>query len=239
MNYTGKQFVQAIIAVLREKGRTSISFHKRDFDINLTKNKMPWCVYFDEFIDTVSISSGTDNIGKICVCVCTDGGQILWEHFDGSENEDFDGLFNWVYNSLWDGGIEDEEADIWLEEFFNPTKPLAKRIDQAVAGAKACLTELAENLIIEHINETEGKEKGISLTSVPYIRLDKYDMVADETIPAAFKPIKVFLMDRRPAIRYIEEEAGRQFQHNDFLRDLSLSDIQSVLYAIEKVMKNK
>lgn len=117
-NYTPEQFVKATIAFMKQKNIRSVSFDRKCFDINLTKSEMPWCITYDEFIDTVSIPDEPEHQGTLCICVCTDGGQILYNYFDGSENEDFDELFHWVYDEIWDGGMEDDEADIYFDKFI-------------------------------------------------------------------------------------------------------------------------
>lgn len=141
---TSQQFVAAIIAFMKEKGVCRVSFDRSDYDENaLTKNDMPWCILFDEFIDTVFVPSlAPDSIlsnfsreerewiarHPVCIglSVTTEGGAIFYDFFDGTSNcivnaenyagEDFDSLFHDVYSALWDGGMSDDEADIYLME---------------------------------------------------------------------------------------------------------------------------
>lgn len=137
MKITGKQFVKAIIAILKEKNTSGVSFDPKSYDLNLSKNELPWCIKFDSMIDTISApcmwseditNSDWTNADKKraqekhfpdCICICVEnGGQILYDFFDGTENEDFDHLFHDVYDELWDGGINDDEGDIWLDRFI-------------------------------------------------------------------------------------------------------------------------
>lgn len=125
---SGVDFVRATIAFMREKGKTYVSFDKREYDLNLTKNELPWCVTFDEFIDTISISNEPSKRDKICICIETEGGEIRYDYFDGTENENFDHIFHDVYDEIWDGGICDDEGDIWLWNYLSEKKSIKNRL---------------------------------------------------------------------------------------------------------------
>lgn len=138
---TGEDFVRATIAFLREKGTDHVSFDPNTYDAELTKNELPWCVTFDQIIDTVCIAD--DGSERIVLCV-ENGGAIFYEYFDGSENEDFDHIFHDVYDELWDGGMTDEEADCWLDAFIGETdirKRLVRLLDRLVTGGIQYITE--------------------------------------------------------------------------------------------------
>lgn len=140
MKITGKQFVKAIIAILKEKNKKSVSFDPRTYGSELTKNELPWCNAFDCMVDTIGCPElviGDDTFEESveftdedkaamkakgypdCIWICVDdGGAVKYDFFDGTENEDFDHLFHDVYDELWDGGINDDEGDIWLYRFI-------------------------------------------------------------------------------------------------------------------------
>ncbi len=135
MKITGKEFVKAIIAILQEKKQYAVSYDPKTYDTDLPKECLPWCVAFDAMIDTVSAPclwpdgmnhcdhQDKENAKKKgypdCISICVDlDGCVMYDFFDGTENEDFEHIFFDVYNELWDGGIEDEGADFWLEKFI-------------------------------------------------------------------------------------------------------------------------
>lgn len=105
----GTRFVRAIIDYLKEKGRTFVSFEKSTYE---NWNDIPFCNRFQDVIDTVSISD--EFPGRICICVCTEGGAVYYDLFDGTEtDEDFDYLWHEVYYYIND--FDSPEAEQWLD----------------------------------------------------------------------------------------------------------------------------
>lgn len=179
---TNEQYCEAIKTIMRQKGVKFVDFDRKTYDENaLTKNQMPWCVLFDEFICTVSVPSlmteeelqGLDETEKTfiknnpnCIVLATesDGGMLRYDLFNGmthchstegenSGEEDYQFLFEEVYSYLWDGGMEDEESDIWLKKNgfvtdIDPERLLydIKRAAGAVAQAQGMNVTYCESM---------------------------------------------------------------------------------------------
>ena len=101
-------FFKAIIAYLQEKGRKCVTFQKNTYG---DENDIPFCNTLQEVIDTVSIDDELP--GRIYISVVREDGYMAYEQFDGTENEDFDYLFDEVYHYINDA--EDPEMEEWLE----------------------------------------------------------------------------------------------------------------------------
>lgn len=156
--------MKAILELMAEKAKTYVSFDIKSFEPNENKNNMPWCIGFDAFIDTVSVDK-EEHPAQICICV-DDNGAIYYKWYDGSENEDFEGIFHWIYNALWDGGVEDVEDDDWLKKNWGP----ARLANEAVNEAKAVIISQLVNLVKSVNGQTvvlyeepavDGKVRGI------------------------------------------------------------------------------
>lgn len=218
---TPQDFVEAIIAILKEKNTLSVSFDPKSYEDKLSKSELPWCVRFDSLVDTISIRPDNDSLrGKIIISV-VNGGQTIYDTFDGNENEDFEKLFYKVYDALRDG-TEEEEADLWIGRFL--TARFRAKNDAVVDGAK--------NLIILRIKDIVSKCGGsVRFKNVKAVRLDKLDMDADVMIPYPFKPesLDVAARDGRVYLSYSDD---RDIWVDDLV-DLSLCDCQSILYSLE------
>lgn len=179
---TNEQYCEAIKAIMHQKGVNHVDFERKNYDENaLTKNQMPWCVLFDEFISTVCIPSlmtekeleGLSEIEKafigsnpncIALTVENEDGQVMYDLFNGETHcystrgedygeEDYQFIFEEVYSYLWDGGMEDEESEIWIEKngFVTDIDPerLLEDIDRAadaVADARGMNVTYSESM---------------------------------------------------------------------------------------------
>ena len=54
---------------------------------------------------------------RIVIAVRDADDGFIEKAFTGDDNENWITLYNEAYNRLWDGGVEDEEADCFLENF--------------------------------------------------------------------------------------------------------------------------
>ena len=178
---TNEQYCEAIKAIMHQKGVNHVSFDRKTYDENtLTKNEMPWCVLFDEFISTVCVPSlmteeleGLAEIERafikgapncIALVVENKGGQVMYDLFNGETHchstgaedygeEDYIFIFEEVYCYLWDGGMEDDESEIWLEKngFFLNLEPECllediRRAADAVAEARGMNVSYCESM---------------------------------------------------------------------------------------------
>lgn len=220
MKISSKDYVAAIIAVLNEKNRLLVSFDPKSYDPALTKDELPWCVKFDALIDTVSIRPELKEVrDKICVSVCVNG-YLFYAYFDGSENEDFEHLFFEVYDELRNG--YEEEADIWLDRF----------VHSRFRAKNDAVIENAKRTIILRIKDIVSAEGGsVEFGKVKAVRLDKLDLDADVVIPYAFCPVKLeFSKEEEGLILSYRDDENKW---TDNLKDLSLCDVQSILYTVE------
>ena len=124
------------------------------------------------------------------------------------------------------------ELMLWILRPY-PADKARKRADRAVEAAKRCLINAIRGLL-------RSVGDPICFARAAYVRLDKYDMTIDETMPAWFRLVMVTAQldaDGIPSVIYSDTEQGNQYgvEYNDYLTDLSLSDIQGILYAVEKI----
>ena len=179
---TNEQYCEAIKAIMRQKGVNHVNFDRKTYDENsLSKNEMPWCVLFDEFISTVCVPSlmtekELEGLAEIemafikgapnCIALVVEdkGGQVMYDLFNGETHchstgtedygeEDYEFLFEEVYSCLWDGGMEDDESEIWLEKngFFLNLEPGCllddiSRAADAVAEARGMNVPYCESI---------------------------------------------------------------------------------------------
>lgn len=109
----GPLFVRAILAWLKEKGRSSVYFQPSTYDF---EDDIPFCSDAGLPVETVFIPDEPEHENEIGITVWTEDGEGLQKFFDGTEpDEEFDYLFHEVWNYINDP--EDGEADDWLEEF--------------------------------------------------------------------------------------------------------------------------
>ena len=137
---TGADFVRAIVALFREKGLNYASFDPKAYDPDLTKDELPWCVFFDNIIDTLSAPAlwpkdalldesdlhrlaekGFPGRDVVCIAV-DDNGCLFYEFFNGDENEPWENLFFDVYDGI--RSCDDEEGDFWLDSFISRNPPV-------------------------------------------------------------------------------------------------------------------
>lgn len=111
---SGRDFVRATAALIREKGETAVWFDLRSFDPALTKDELPWCRTLDNFIE--SVGTGGDDGRSIILTTWNDG--YVHTPFTGTEDEDFDAVFHFVHDELCDPDTE-PEADEWLASFLD------------------------------------------------------------------------------------------------------------------------
>ena len=217
---TPQDFVEAIIAILKEKNTLSVSFDPKSYEDKLSKSELPWCVRFDSLVDTISIRPDNDSLRSKIIISVANGGQTIYDTFDGSENEDFEKLFYKVYDALRDE--TEEEADLWIGRFL--AARFRAKNDAVVDGAK--------NLIILRIKDIVSKCGGsVRFKNVKAVRLDKLDMDADVTIPYPFKPESLDVAARDGKV-YLSYSDDRDIWVDDLV-DLSLCDCQSILYSLE------
>lgn len=239
MEITGKEFVNGIISILRKKNKTFVSFDPKSYDENLTKDELPWCCAFDQMVDTISAPglldektlaraydpedlvkmAGKGFPGCLCISVCTEGGVIFHDFFDGSEDEDWEHLFIDVYDEL--RSSDDGEGDFWIEALIRH-----QRTDKAIEKAKELLTDYG----IEMLKETPGKKE---IHPTKAIRVDKFNSDFDEYLPVWVKPKRIYLENGELFIDYQYEDEERTMDDRSQVRQMSLSDIQSVVYSIE------
>ena len=243
MKITGKQFVAAIIAVLKEKNTPCVSFDPKSYDAHLTKSELPWCNTFDCMADTIGCPAlviGDESIAETaqfsdgdkeqmmasgypdCLWICVDDeGAVKYDFFNGSEDEDWEHLFFDVYDELRDG--KDEEADFWLDEFIRQYR--SSQSNKAVDKAKAVL--------INQIKERILAEDGSVLRLDKTVRIDKLNLDFDEYLPMTVRANFIDLDEGNPSIEFDYPDVERWMHDRCFLRDMSLSDVQNILYATE------
>ena len=96
--------------------------------------------------------------------------------------------------------------------------------DKLVADANKVLADGITTLM-------DQRGGSIDLSAGPEIRLDAYDMSLDMTVPAWFQPLRLHRdADGLPMLSYMNREDGMAF--DDYLRDLTLSDLQTILQRI-------
>lgn len=104
-----KRFVKAIRVYLKEKGEDWVYFQPNTYE---NENDIPFCNHFKGVVDSVSISK--DRHDAIAISVSTPQGAVFQKDFDGTEDENFEYLFDEVYHYI--NGPEDPEMEEWLEE---------------------------------------------------------------------------------------------------------------------------
>lgn len=121
--YRDEKFFRAIITLLKEKGRDSVSFDPMNFDSTLTKNELPWCNTFDRMVDTVSLDA--DDPCRVFMSVEYDG-FLFHESFtsdgptgentavDENIREDWESLFFFVYDEVRNDS-DPEDAEEWID----------------------------------------------------------------------------------------------------------------------------
>lgn len=154
--------MKAILELMAEKAKTYVSFDIKSFKPDESKNNMPWCIGFDALIDTVSVDK-EKHPGQICICV-DDNGAIYYKWYDGSEYEDFERIFHWIYNALWDGGVEDVKEKDWLKKNWNA----ARLTKEAVNEAKAIIISQLVNLV-KSVNGRFANQRYIVLCEEPAV----------------------------------------------------------------------
>lgn len=153
---TPAEYIRATIAILKEKGKASIGFDPKCYDPCLTKDELPWCIYFDEIISYITAPSlcSEESLADLSdkekawlaahpecliISVENDGGQIFYDFFaadthflhEEGENyagEDFERIFYDVYDELWDGGINDEEGYFFLNRFLDLDRTVKEQL---------------------------------------------------------------------------------------------------------------
>ena len=130
---SAQDYIRAINAILREKGKDAMCFDRSSFDSALTKDALPWCRRRDAFIDC--IETGEDDTA---IYVTTWGLTPERDKFDGSEGEDFDTLFHFVYDELLRDPDKEKDADEWLSDF---KKRMAASRERAEEPGRAAETE--------------------------------------------------------------------------------------------------
>ena len=176
MKTTGKEFVAAIIAILRMKNKKTVSFDPKTYDSELTKDELPWCMAFDRMVDTIgspalvirnvtleNTSEFNDEDKRLirmkglsnCIWICVKyDGDTKYEFFNGTEDENWEHLFFDVYDEL--RKADDEEADMWLDRFLAKYREneIKSFEIEAYRAVKKSLIELAR----EYIEREENKE---------------------------------------------------------------------------------
>ena len=110
-----KRFVRAIRRLLEEKdGRSFVMFDPSAYDCI---DDIPYCRDLSDIIFAVWYDPDECGPDRIGISV-EQGDSLVWETFDGSEDEDFDLLFHAVYDELYDQRTDTLEADEWLDEHF-------------------------------------------------------------------------------------------------------------------------
>lgn len=109
--FDGRDFVLAICAYLNEKQVRDVYFEPSSY---AEEADIPFCKKLGGPIDTVAVSLAAP--GCIDISVCKDG-EILSGAFNGTEDEDFEYLFNEVYYYLCE--VNEPEAEEWMEGRMN------------------------------------------------------------------------------------------------------------------------
>ena len=105
-----RTFVKAIIEYLHEKQLGAVRFDPKSF---ADPDDIPYCRSFNSVIDTVS----TNSDGATLTFAYDIDGYLFNQEINGSEDEDFDFLFESIYNELRDPE-KDPESDEWLHQRF-------------------------------------------------------------------------------------------------------------------------
>ena len=111
----GRDYVRAILALLREKSVDRVSFTPAPDCRDTGEDGMPWCRRFGRAIDFVCLTELSEDL--LVIGVSFDDKFDVSSLFSGTENEDFGSLFRLVYDRLREPG-KDPEADEWYRAFL-------------------------------------------------------------------------------------------------------------------------
>lgn len=111
------RYFSALVAFFKHKGVFEVVFDESDYFEIDDENLMPWCEEVDRFVERLRLVTGDDGLDRIVIAVRDADDSIIEKAFSGDDNENWITLYNEAYNRLWDGGVEDEEADCFLENF--------------------------------------------------------------------------------------------------------------------------
>lgn len=244
MKISNKEYFDAIIAILKQKKQYSVSFDPCTFDSALTKNELPWCVRFDAMVDTITVprlcpkryrSSVENNVRDLGhklsrrrmnfgIVISVDReGCLFYDIFFDNDNEDWEQLFYYVYDELRTD--DDEEADIWMDMFIISKR--RKTVDTSIAQAKNILIACVEEFVKEFGN---GREIEMNTP----VRIDKLNLDVDEYLPMVVTGKKIKRLSQGDLVFiYSYQDGKREMNDSSLLGDMSLTDIQCILYAIE------
>ena len=234
MNILGKEFVAAINAILKEKNKKTISFDPIYFDGHPKKNELPWCNTFDCMIVTIGSPQmviGKDSLENTkefsyyekktikakgypdCIWICgEDHGEIKYDFFNGTENEDWENLFFYVYDEL--RNKNDEDAEIWLEIFLIKYRGL--QIKTITDKAKAILVDFVKERVL-------GEDNKILKMYTKTILMDKRTIYANS----------LSLNGDKVIINFQYADGNKLMNESCSLMDMSLTNIQNVIDSIE------
>lgn len=119
---------------------------------------------------------------------------------------------------------------------MTPIETIRKQDDAIVASAKNIIIDRIRELLKEHF----GGKRDFHYRSV--IRLDKMDLELDMVTTMEFTPVTLENEDEEVVLTYQESEYDPQdmgdYTWKDSLRDLSLSDCESILIILEEELSH-
>ena len=112
-----RRYFSALVTFFKHKGVNEVVFDESDYFEIDDENLIPWCEDVDRFVERLRLVTGDDGMDRIVIAVRDADDGFIEKAFTGDDNENWITLYNEAYNRLWDGGVEDEEADCFLENF--------------------------------------------------------------------------------------------------------------------------
>lgn len=112
-----KRYFGALVAFLKRKQVDVVYFDDSDYYEVEDENCIPWCQEVDRFVERLRLVSDNDKGDRVVISVVDTDNKVVEKEFNGDDKEDWPVLFDEAYNKIWDGGILDDEAEIFYEEY--------------------------------------------------------------------------------------------------------------------------